>query len=59
MHLLPRINVIFYFICRGAVELPGARKKRKLQNEKFLSIMGFEPTHCRAAPAYKSSALST
>ena len=27
----------------GPVELPWARNKRKLQNEKFLSIVGFEP----------------
>ena len=41
----------------GPVELPGEPSKRKLQNEKFLSTVGLDPTRCRAAPAYKSTAL--
>ena len=36
-------NVIVGFICMGLVELWGTQSKRKLQNEKILPTMGFEP----------------
>ena len=42
--LLPWMNVMLDFICMGPVELRGAWNKRKLQNEKTLSIVEFEPT---------------
>ena len=44
MHLLARMNAMLDFICMGPVEPPGARKKRQLQNETFLSTVGFKPT---------------
>ena len=43
MHLLPRMSVMLDFICMRLVELLGARNKRKFQNEKILSMVGFEP----------------
>ena len=44
MQLLPRMNIMLDFFCIGPVEQPEAGNKRKLQNEKFLSSAGFEPT---------------
>ena len=29
MQLLPRMNVMLYFICMGPVDLPGAHRKRQ------------------------------
>ena len=43
MHLLLRMNVMLDFLCMGPVKLPGARNKRKLQNEKNHAHSGFEP----------------
>ena len=56
MHLSPRINVMLDFTCMGPDELPGAQNKRKLQNEKLLSTVGFEHTPCPAVPTYKLTA---
>ena len=42
MHLLPRMNVILYFIYVSVLELRGMRNEQKLQNEKLLSMEGFE-----------------
>ena len=44
MHLLPRMNVMLYFICMGPVDLPGARRKRQNSNDKFLPTVKLEPT---------------
>ena len=59
MHLLPRMKFMLDFICMGPVELLGARNKLKLQNEKILSSVGFEPTPHSAAPDYEPNILST
>ena len=59
MHLLLPKNVMLDFICMGPVELPGVQNKLKLQKEKILSTVGFEPSPGRAAPDYESIVLST
>ena len=45
---IPRMNIMLYFICMAPVDLPGARWKRKMQNEKFLLTVGFELTVLRS-----------
>ena len=45
MHLLPQMNTMLDFMCLWQFELPGIRNKWKLQKEKSLSKMGFQPTH--------------
>ena len=35
------------FICMAPADLPGAHRKRKMQNEKFLLTVGLEPTALR------------
>ena len=42
MHLLPRMNVMFDFICMHPIQVQGTRNKQTLQNEKILSTVGFE-----------------
>ena len=59
MHILPRMNTMLDFILASPVELPEARNNLKLQNENFLSIVGFEPTPGPAAPGNESNVLST
>ena len=56
--------VLLDSICMGPIELSGAHIKRKLQNEKYLSIVEFKPTPAAlkptpAAPASEFTALST
>ena len=50
MHLLRRMNVMLDFICMGSVDLQGLLERvesKEIQNEKFLSTVGFEPTILR------------
>ena len=42
------MNVMLDFICMAPVDLSGAHRKRKKQNEKFLLKVGFEPTALRS-----------
>ena len=37
------MTVILDFICMAPVDLPEVRRKRKMQNEKFLLTVGLEP----------------
>ena len=43
IHLIPRMNAMLDFIRMGPVYLPGARRKRQIQNEKFLPTRELEP----------------
>ena len=40
-------NFMIDFICMDVVELHGAQRNRKLQDESFLPCVGFEPTTFR------------
>ena len=45
---IPRMNVMLDFICIAPVDLPGAHKKQKMQNEKFLLKVGLVATALRS-----------
>ena len=42
------MNLMFDFICMTPVDLPGARRKRKMQNETFLLTVGLDSTALRS-----------
>ena len=44
IHILPWINAMLDFICIDIIELRRTQNNRKIQNEKFLFTVGFEPT---------------
>ena len=49
MHYIPRMNVMLDFICIGLVDLRWAhgKRKKKIQDEKFLPTVGLGPTFLR------------